>query len=465
MSLRRGPARRRPLLARWVACALLTAGTPAPASEAEPTSDSLSEERATSPPAKAREDSLSEASRSFVVVVRWDDAITPVTRRFLADAIEKAAEDGAAALVIELDTPGGLVDATRDIVSDFFEAPLPILVWVGPSGARAASAGTFLTLAAHVGAMAPGTNIGAASPVTMGGGVSDSTMASKMLNDTSAFARSIAERRGRNAEWAEKAVRDADAITEKEALEKNVVDFVARDVRELLEQAHARKVETPAGELELHSSGARLERRELSLRFRLLSYLANPNIAYVLLMLGIYGIFFELSNPGSILPGVVGVIFLILAFFSLQTLPMNLAGLLLIIVGTILFILEAHITSFGLLAIAGVGCTVIGAVMLFDPRVPHLRLSLGVVLPVTLALAALFAIGAGLSVRTLRSKPTTGREGMLGLKGIVRKASGSAGVVEVHGELWNVVGEEPLAVGDIVEVVEVKGLSLTVKRV
>ena len=404
-------------------------------------------------------------ARTLVVVVRWDDAITPVTRRFLADAIEKAADDGAAALVIELDTPGGLIDATRDIVSDFFDAPIPVLVWVGPSGARAASAGTFLTLAAHVAAMAPGTNIGAASPVTMGGGISDSTLANKMFNDTAAFIRSIAERRGRNVEWAERAVREADAITEREALEKNVVDFVARDVQDLLEQADATTVETSRGELVLRLSGAELERRELSLRFRLLSYLANPNIAYILLMLGIYGIFFELSNPGSILPGVVGVVFLILAFFSLQTLPMNLAGLLLIIVGMILFLLEAHVTSFGLLAIGGLACTVVGAVMLFDSPVPGLRASLGVILPLTLALSLLFAIGAGLSMRTLRKKPTTGREGMIGLRGVVQKASGAGGVVEVRGELWKAIGNEALSEGEAVEVVEVRDLTLTVRRV
>jgi len=396
--------------------------------------------------------------------VLWDDAITPVTRKYLSESIERAEDEGADALLIELDTPGGLLDATRDIVSDFYESRVPIIVWVAPSGARAASAGVFITLAAHVAAMAPGTNIGAASPITMGGGGADSTLSHKMFEDTSAFMRSIAERRGRNVEWAEKAVREAKSITETEAVELDVVDFVARDVEDLLRQSDGRTVETPAGEQVIRCAGARVVLHELGLRFRILALLANPNIAYILLMFGIYGIFFELSNPGHVLPGVVGVIFLILAFYSLQTLPLNLAGLALIVVGLVLFILEAHIQSYGLLTIGGIASTVLGAVMLFDSPDPALRASLTVIIPLTIVSSLFFAIAVGLAIRTLRTKPTTGREGMIGLKGTAHTALAPKGVVDVHGELWNAVAEEPVAKDDLVVVTGLEGLLLRVRK-
>jgi membrane-bound serine protease (ClpP class) len=418
-------------------------------------------------PSPASDDTVrAEGTRPVVHVVHWDDAITPVTTRFLAERLDEAADEGAAALLIELDTPGGLIDATRDIVTDFLDSETPIVVWVGPSGARAASAGTFITMAAHVAAMSPGSNIGAASPVTMMGGGTDSTMASKLFNDTAAFARSIAEQRGRNAEWAEQAVRDAASITETEAVEMNVVDFVASSQEDVLAQANGRVIEIADRDFELRLDDAEIVVKELGFRYRLLSLLANPNVATILLMLGIYGVFFELSNPGSVLPGVVGVIFLILAFFSMQTLPMNLAGLMLVVVGLVLFLLETHITSFGLLTLAGVAATVLGAIMLFDSPIPALRVSLPLILPLVILSSLLFAVAIGLSVKTLRSKPTTGREGMLGLQGRVRTALAPEGQVEVHGELWKAIGQEgEIAVGETVVVVRVEGLRLEVRKV
>ena len=414
--------------------------------------------------AASEAEAVEEAAPPLVHVVRWDDAITPVTRRFLSESLAAAREEGAVALVIELDTPGGLLDTTRDIVSELLDSPIPVLVWVGPAGARAASAGTFITLASHIAAMAPGTNIGAASPITMGGGGADSTLSSKMFNDTAAFVRSIAERRGRNVEWAESAVREAEAITQTEALELGVIDLVVPDVEQLLEESHGRTVELPSGDVELALDGARIERRELGMRYRLLSYLANPNIAYILMMFGIYGIFFELSNPGSVFPGVVGVIFLILAFFSMQTLPMNLAGLLLIIVGMVLFLLEAQIQSFGLLTLGGIVSTVLGSIMLFDSPEPALRASLWVIVPITVVSSLLFAMAIGLSVKTLRSRPTTGREGMIGLVGVVRSPLSPRGTIEVHGEIWQAEAPEPLSEGERVEVESMDGLLLKVKR-
>jgi membrane-bound serine protease (ClpP class) len=423
------------------------------------------EARAADAEKPAREESVPAAPAERVVHrIVWDDAITPVSRDWFSDAIERAEEDGAAAVLIELDTPGGLLDATRDIVSRFYESGVPVIVWVSPSGARAASAGVFLTMAAHVAAMAPGTNIGAASPVTLGGAGPDSTMAHKMFEDTAAFLRSIAERRGRSVEWAERAVRDARSLTESEALQQDVVDFVARDVREVLELADGRTIGVPAGDLVLHVAGARVETRELTLRYRILALLANPNFAYILLLLGIYGVFFELSNPGSVLPGVVGAIFLILAFWSMQTLPLNLAGLLLIAVGLVLFLLEAHVTSFGLLTIGGVIASVLGAIMLFDSPDPALRISLWVILPLTLVTAVFFAVALGLSVRTMRTKPVTGREGMIGLAGVARTRLDPSGTIEVRGELWGADSEEVVEPEERVRIVGIEGLRLRVRK-
>lgn len=436
---------------------------PDPAKEPEPAAEAASDDDAVPAAGGAVGADTTAADAPLVLHVRWDDAITPVTRTFLLDSIERAAGMEAAALLIELDTPGGLLDATRDIVTDFYESPVPVIVWVGPAGARAASAGVFLTMAAHVAAMAPGTNIGAASPVTMGGGGTDSTMAHKMFEDTAAFARSIAERRGRNVEWAEDAVRDARSITESEAVERGVVDFAAATAGEVLERADGRTVALPDGERTLALAGGRLERRELGLRFRILSLLANPNVAYILLMFGMYGLFFELSNPGSILPGVIGVIFLILAFYSMQTLPLNLAGLMLVIVGLGLFLLEAHVTSFGFLTVGGIVCTVLGAVMLFDSPIPALRVSLTVAVPLAVVTTAFFAVAIGLSIRTMRTKPVTGREGMIGARGTAWTALAPAGTVDVHGELWQAVADAPVAAGDPVEVIGIDGLRLRVR--
>ncbi len=409
-----------------------------------------------------------DAAAPVVHFLTWDDAITPVTRTVIQEAIEEVAESGGAALVIELDTPGGLLDATRDIVSDILDSPVPVLVWVGPAGARAASAGTFITMAAHVAAMAPGTNIGAASPVSMTGGEIDSTMASKMFNDTAAFVRTIAERRDRNAVWAEEAVRDAVSITENEAVELNVVDFVARDRDDLLAQAEGRVVEVLDDEITLAFEGTVYEETVIPLRYRILSILVNPNVVYILMMLGIYGLFFELQNPGAIFPGVIGAICIILALYSMQTLPLNLTGVLFLVLGGVLFLLEIKITSYGLLSLAGVGCTLLGGLMLFESPEPALRASLAVIVPITLVTAALFLVAVGLSVRTMKRPATTGREGLVGSVGTVLSNLEPRGQIDVHGEIWGAQateGTDPaLTTGEEVEVVAMDGLLLEVKR-
>lgn len=429
-----------------------------------------------SPPAKAsapdsgRARAAAEstaAAHPLVLRVSWSDAITPVTRKFLSDAIEAAKNEHAEVLLVQLDTPGGLLDATRNIVSDFFASPVPIIVWVAPAGARAASAGAFLTMAAHVAAMAPGTNLGAASPIQIGGAEPDSgsTLSRKMFQDTAAFARTIAERRGRSVDWAERAVQEAKSSTEREALEGHVIDFTASTVDEVLAKANGLRVMLPWGEHVLALADARVVERPLGLRFRLLSYLANPNVATVLMMLGVWGLFFELQNPGSIFPGIVGALCLILGFYSLQTFPLNFAGALLLALGAVLFLVETQVPSHGLLAVGGVVSTVLGAMMLFESPEPALRASLSVILPLALVSGLFFMVVAGLSVRTMRTKPTTGREGMLGLKGVAATDLDPKGTVDVRGERWNAVCDVRVAAGETVEVTAVDGLLLKVRKV
>jgi membrane-bound serine protease (ClpP class) len=313
--------------------------------------------------------------------------------------------------------------------------------------------------------MAPGTNIGAASPIQIGAEPdSGSTISTKMFNDTAAFARSIAERRKRNVEWAERAVREAVSATDQEALALEVIDVVAKDAFELLSAIDGRTVLLPSGERRLAVAGARVVERDIGTRYRLLSYLANPNVATILMMLGVWGLFFELQNPGSILPGIVGAVCLILGLYSLQTFPLNLAGALLLVLALVLFLLETQVPSHGLLAAGGVVATVLGALMLFESPEPALRVSLRVILPLAIVSGVLFAVAAGMSARTLRRRPTTGREGMIGLVGTAATDLSPKGTVDVRGELWNATAEGPVGTGEAVEVLAVEGMALRVRR-
>ena len=428
------------------------------------------------------------AQSAFVTRVVIDGAITPASAEFIIDAIEGADAEGARAVVIELDTPGGLVESTRDIVQAMLASRTPVVVYVAPAGARAGSAGVFLTLAAHVAAMAPGTNIGAATPVGLGGrdiapqrpapggGAAPADSAAeqldegsdleqKILNDTVAFIRTIAERRGRNAEWAERAVREAVSITETEALEENVIDLVAPSIPALLDEIDGREVEVAADTVVLQTADAEIRTIEKGLRFKILDAIANPNIAFILMLIGIYGIFFELMNPGAILPGVVGVISLLLGFFALQALPVNYVGVLLLLFSLILFIAEVKIMSYGLLSVGGVIAFVLGATMLFDAPGSLLRVSWSVIIPAAILTAGFFAIAVGLAYRTWRTKPTTGREGIIGEHGVVKRRLDPQGQVQVHGELWSARADEPLDPGTRVEVTGSDGLILRVRRI
>ena len=403
------------------------------------------------------------ATAAPVDTVKIDGVISPVTLRLVEAALARAQSDHAAALVIQLDTPGGLERSMRAICQRLLNAELPVIVYVAPTGARAASAGVFITMAAHVAAMAPATNIGAAHPVALSGGVDKESM-KKIENDAAAFVRTIARERGRNAEWAEKAVRQSVSITEREAVQLKVVDLVAASLTELLDKVDGRTVRLPTGPVTLHTRGAPVTPIEIGFRDRFLNVITDPNVAYVLMMLGMLGLFFELSNPGVVLAGVIGGISLILAFFAFQSLPINYAGLLLILFGIVLLVAEIKVVSHGVLAVGGMVAMALGSIMLFDAPELDFRVSGWVIAP-TVALTAgifLFMIAAG--VRALASRSAVGAPALLGQVGIARGALAPEGQVLVQGELWRAVARTPVEEGSRVRVVDVNGLTLTVEK-
>ncbi|RMD92456.1 MAG: nodulation protein NfeD [Calditrichaeota bacterium] len=409
--------------------------------------------------------------QNLVHVIKVDGIINPVSAEFITRSIERAEQEGVHCLIIELDTPGGLLESTRQITKAFLASKIPIVVYVYPQGARAASAGVFVTYAAHIAAMAPSTNIGAASPVSIGAGGqqdSSSVLMHKIMNDAVAQVKALAEKRGRNAKWAEKAVREAVSITEKEALQLNVINFISPSVDSLLKQIHGMEVEVATGKYKLNTKNARVVYREMNWRYRILDKISNPNVAYILLLLGIYGLIFELANPGSIFPGVVGAIFLILAFFALQTLPVNYAGLLLILLAIILFILEIKITSYGLLTIGGIISMLLGSLMLIEqpPKTfaPALSISLSLIVTFVILTALFFIFAIGMAAKTHRKKVTTGPEGIIGEIGVAQTKIAPEGKVNVHGEIWGAFSENSIKKGEKVRVVNVEGLRLKVEK-
>ena len=404
----------------------------------------------------------STGSSLSVVLARYEGVINPVAAEYVHDVLSFAEQEQAQAFILRLDTPGGLDTSMRSIVKDFTMARVPVVVFVSPSGARAASAGVFLTMAAHVGAMAPGTNIGAAHPVALGGEM-DKTMKEKAENDAAAYLKSIAEQHARNVRWAEDAVRKSVSATEKEALKLNIIDLIAADVPMLLQDLDGRRIVLASGPVILKTKGATTREFELGWRLEMLKALSDPNVAYLLMTLGMIGLLAELYNPGAILPGIVGGISLILAFYAFQSLPISYAGVLLLLFGLVLFILEATVTSFGLLAIGGVLSMLLGSLMLIKTDAPFLQLSFSVILPVVVVftLGALLIVTAG--IRAIRRQPLTGQEGMIGLTGIARTTLNPQGRVFVRGELWEAASNEPVQPGEAVVVTSVEGLRLRVK--
>lgn len=400
-----------------------------------------------------------------IFIIEVDGIINPATAKFITESIDQATENGAQCLIIQLDTPGGLMESMRSIVKKMLTASIPVIVYVSPSGARAASAGVFITMAAHIAVMAPGTHIGAAHPVSLGEGKESKTMSEKIVNDTVSYIKTIAKTRGRNVDWGEKAVRKSVSITEEEALKLNVIDFVSPDISDLLTRLDGKVIKFDGVTRTLLTKGIQPRSLQMSWRYRLLDIISNPSIAYILLMLGIYGIFFELSNPGAILPGVVGGIFLILAFYALQMLPISFAGLALILFAIILFIAEIKVVSHGLLSVGGVISLFLGSLMLIESPTDYMRISLSVIIPAVLVSAAFFIFAVTMAIRARLAKPTTGMEGLIGEIGTAVTPIAPEGKASIHGEFWNVFSDQTIQSGEKVRVVEVVNLKLKVKKI
>lgn len=404
-----------------------------------------------------------------VYLLEVDGPITPVMADYVARGIDEAARNGAEAVVIRLDTPGGLSSAMDDIVQDILQSPVPVIVYVAPEGARAASAGVFITYAAHIAAMAPATNIGSASPVLIGQDgqptETDDTMQRKVVNDAVAKIRSLAERHGRNADWAEQAVREAVNITAEQAAALGVVDLVAPSLDALLDAVDGRTVTTSAGEVTLRTRDAEVVPVDMTVLERFFQILSDPNIAYILLSLGMLGLFFELANPGSILPGVLGGILLLLGLYALGTLDVNWTGVLLMAFAFLLFLIDLYVPTHGVLTLGGIVSFALGSLLLLQsPASPAFQLSRAVIIAVTGTVAAVFLVLVYLVARAHARRPATGKEALIGARAIVRRALEPEGMVFVEGELWRARSlSGPIPAGQTVRVVGLEGLVLLVE--
>lgn len=409
-----------------------------------------------------------------------DDAIGPATEDYLVRAFAKADQDQAELVLIRMDTPGGLDSAMREIIKTIISSPVPVVTYVAPSGSRAASAGTYILYASHIAAMAPGTNLGAATPVKIGGltppdtktrdkednkssGKSNDPMENKIINDAVAYIRGLAEMRGRNQDWAEKAVREAASLQANEALKLNVIDIVATGVADLFEQMHGRKVNVQGSERTLDTRGLAIRELNPDWRSRLLSVITNPNVAYILMLMGIYGLILEFSNPGALVPGTVGAIALLLAMYAFQLLPINYAGMALILLGVALMVGEAYQPSFGMLGIGGVISFIIGSIILIDTEAPGFGIDLSVIITFAASSALLFIFVVGMAIKARRRPVVSGQEELVGSAAIVLDDFEHEGRVAIHGETWRAVSDSPLIKNQPVEVVNVDGLILHVK--
>ena len=403
-----------------------------------------------------------------IIVVKIEGAINPVVAEFVVNEIRSANTSSEELIIIRMDTPGGLDTSMRKIIKAIQSSKIPVASFVSPGGSRAASAGTFITIASHIAAMEPGTNIGAAHPVNlMGGGTGGQAkvMEDKVVNDASAYIRSLAEQRGRNAYWAELSVRKSVSVSAEEAKRLNVIDLVAANLDSLVLALDKREVKLGGSIITLNTAEKNIIFKEMNSRQRILDIIASPNVAYVLMMLGLVGLFFELSNPGLILPGVVGSVSLVLALYAMQTLPINYAGLLLIILGVVLLIAEVNVMSYGLLSISGAISIFLGSIMLMDSDDPAMQISKMILYP-TLGMTFLFSIGSiYLAKKAHQLRTTTGMEGLLGEVGVVKETLNPEGTVLIHGETWNAKSDITISDGEKVIVEAVEGLKIKVRKV
>jgi membrane-bound serine protease (ClpP class) len=411
--------------------------------------------------------SLSAGNEVHRIII--EGVINPAATAYIKKSIDRAETERVELLIIQLDTPGGLMDSMHDIVKAVQNSTVPVAVYVAPGGSRAGSAGVFITYAAHIAAMAPSTNIGSAHPVFSGQGqpadtTMTETMMEKVTNDAVAKIRSVAEKRGRNADWAEKAIRESANITETEALKLRVIDYIVPNADSLLVVLDGKTIHLDSGEIKtLKTKGAGIISYEMDWREKLLDIITNPNVAYILLMLGIYGLLLEFYNPGSILPGIIGGISLILALYSMQTLPVNYAGLLLIIFAVILFLLEIKVPSFGLLTIGGVSSLVLGTIMLFDSPLAYMRVSWQILISVSGFTVLFFVFAIGMAVRAQQKQPETGAEGIIGEEGVVLKTIEPRGMIKIHGEYWQAESEVRIEQGKRVKVLQFDNKQLVLK--